>query len=571
MKTKPNQMKLIALLFAAIFTTYSCTDKEDFITIDPVDPTPTSTQKMYFNGKIFTVNDSKPWAEALVIDGNRILFVGTNTEATSFAEEGVTKIDLQGRLVLPGFHDVHMHPMEVGSTTTTFILNEVETNAENFKNAISSASINNPDVAWLIGFGHSINTLFDATRSPLEIIDEAVSDRPVIIMEQTSHSMWVNSKALEMAGITTSTRDPQGGIIMKDGGALNGILIDNAGDIVFQQAVAALNDANGEYDGMVDYVLPELAKHGITSVSDARTYWKRNQHQTWKNLENDGKLTARFNLGLWAYPAEDDASQIASLKGLFSNNENSLLKINQIKLYSDGITHNTTAALNSNYLIDYFEQPTNNGLNYFTQNRIAMYIQELESTGFDFHIHSIGNRGVHEALNAIEQSGTPNGRHRLTHVEIVDSGDLNRFSQLNVTADAQVAGEFSQPHFWSDNDYLIGSGLSNNLIPIKSLTEANARLTLSSDWNVSSLNPFVGIQNAVTRAPQNISLENAIKAYTINGAYVMRQENKVGSLEAGKLADFVVIDRDIFTIATTQINQARVVLTVFNGNEIYRR
>jgi predicted amidohydrolase YtcJ len=383
--------------------------------------------------------------------------------------------------------------------------------------------------------------------------------------------MWVNSKALEMAGITVSTPDPQGGIIMKDNGVLNGILIDNAGDIVFQQAIAALNDARGEYDGMVNYVLPELSKHGITSVSDARTYWKRNQHQTWKDLERDGRLTARFNLGLWAYPAADDISQIASLKALFSNDENSLLKINQIKLYSDGITHNTTAAMNSNYLIDYFNQPTNNGLNYFSQNRIATYIQELESTGFDFHIHTIGNRGVKEALNAIQQSGTPSGRHRLTHVEIVDAGDISRFAQLNVTADAQVAGEFSQPSFWSENDYLIGSGLSNNIIPIKSLTEANARLTLSSDWNVSSINPFVGIQNAVTRAPQNISLELAVKSYTINGAYVMRQENKVGSLEVGKLADFVILDRDIFTIPTTQINQTKVVLTVFNGNEIYRR
>ncbi|MFY0628866.1 MAG: amidohydrolase [Flavobacteriaceae bacterium] len=568
MKTRSNKMNLIALLFTIVFSTTSCSNKEP---IEPVVVTPTSSQKMYFNGKIFTINDSNPWAEALVIEGNKILFVGSNTDATSFAEQGVTKIDLQGRVVLPGIHDVHMHPMEVGSTTTSFSLSETVTNAENYKSTISNAAASNPNAAWIIGFGHSINTLFDANRSPLEIIDDAVSDKPVIIMEQTSHSMWVNSKALQLAGITTTTPNPQGGIIMKENGVLNGILIDNAGDIVFQQAVAALNDASGEYTGMTTYVLPELAKHGITSVSDARTYWKRGQHETWKNLERDGKLTARFNLGLWAYPAEDDLSQIASLKALFSNNENSLLKINQIKVYSDGITHNTTAALNSNYLVDYFNQPTNNGLNYFTQNRLAMYIQELESTGFDFHIHTIGNRGVKEALNAIQQSGTSNGRHRLTHVEMVDATDISRFAQLNVTADAQVAGEFTQPHFWSENDYLVGSALSNNLIPIKSLTNANARLTLSSDWNVSSINPFVGIQNAVTRSPQNISLENAIKAYTINGAYVMRQENKVGTLEVGKLADFVVLDRDIFTISNTQISQTKVVLTVFNGNEIYRR
>ncbi|WP_299105743.1 amidohydrolase [uncultured Tenacibaculum sp.] len=560
-------MKLVVILLSIILSTKSCTKKEE---ID-VHGQGNSTQKLYFNGKIYTVNDKQPWAEALIIHKNKIVFVGTNTEAENQLEKGAEKIDLQGKLVLPGFHDVHMHPMEVGSTTTVFELNEEEDNAENYITAIKKAARENPNLEWIIGFGHSIGTLLEAKRNPLDIIDEAVSDRPVIIMEQTSHSMWINSKGLELAGITKDSKNPQGGIIMKEKGELLGILIDNAGDVVFQQAVAALNDANGEYDGMVNYVLPELAKHGITSVSDARTYWKRAQHKTWKNLAADNKLTARFNLGLWAYPTANDAAQISSLKTLFSNNENSFLRINQIKLYSDGITHNTTAALHSNYKEDYFGLATNNGLNYFSQDRIAKYIQELEAVGFDFHIHAIGNRGVSEALNAIEQSGTVKGRHRLTHVEMVDIADLNRFKKLNVTADAQVAGAFTQPHHWHENDYLLGSALANNLVPIKSLKDAGARVTLSSDWNVSSLNPFIGIQNAVTRAPQNISLADAIKSYTINGAYVMRQENKVGSLEVGKLADFVVVDKNIFDIPINQIKTAKIVKTIFNGKEIYKK
>ncbi len=561
-----KKMKILALIFSLILTTKSCTKKEDINSIIPI--VTKSTQKMYFNGKIFTVNDKQPWAEAIIVDKNKIVFVGSNIEADKRVEAAADKIDLKGKVVLPGFHDVHMHPMEVGSTTTTFVLKENETNAENYITTIKKAANDNPNVAWIIGFGHSINTLLEAQRNPLEIIDEAVSNRPVIIMEQTSHSMWLNSKALELAGISITTPNPQGGIIMKNNGKLNGILIDNAGDVVFQQAISALNDSNGEYNGMVEYVLPELAKHGITSVSDARTYWKRDQHKTWKNLADNNKLTARFNLGLWAYPTADDVSQISALKALFSNDENSLLKINQIKLYSDGITHNTTAALHSDYHENYFNEPTNNGLNYFTEVRIATYIKELESVGFDFHIHAIGNRGVTESLNAIEQSGTSKGRHRLTHVEMVTSTDMNRFKQLNVTADAQVTGEFTQPQYWHDNDHLLGSDLAENQVPIKSLKDAGARLTLSSDWNVSTLNPFVGIQNAITRIPQNILLEEAIKAYTINGAYVMRQEDKVGSLEVGKLADFIVLDNDIFTIPSNQINKTKVILTIFNGKEI---
>lgn len=561
-----KKMKLITILFSVVFATKSCSS-------DPKIPTKfseTSTEKLYYNAKIFTVDDANPWAEAILIDGNKILFVGSNTEAEKKANKNATKIDLKGKLILPGFHDVHMHPMEVGSTTTAFVLNEEETDVENYISTIQKASKDNPNVEWLIGFGHSINTLFNAKRNPLQIIDEAVSDRPVIIMEQTSHSMWINSKGLELAGITKDSPNPQGGIIMKEKGELLGILIDNAGDVVFQQAVASLNDADGEYDGMVSYVLPELAKHGITSVCDARTYWKREQHKIWQDLAADNKLTARFNLGLWAYPTKDDATQIASLKKLFSNNENSLLKINQIKLYSDGITHNTTAALHQNYKEDIFGLPTNNGLNYFTQERISKYIKELEMVGFDFHIHAIGNRGVTEALNAIEQSGTSEGRHRLTHVEMVDVADMNRFKQLNVTADVQVAGDFTQPAYWHDNDHLLGAELADNQVPIKSLKNASARITLSSDWNVSSLNPFVGIQNAVTRIPQNISLEEAIKAYTVNGAYVMRQETKVGSLKAGKLADFIVVDQNIFTTPANQINKTKVVLTIFDGKEVYK-
>lgn len=561
-----KKMKILALIFSLILTTKSCTKKEDINSIIPI--VTKSTQKMYFNGKIFTVNDKQPWAEAIIVDKNKIVFVGSNIEADKRVEAAADKIDLKGKVVLPGFHDVHMHPMEVGSTTTTFVLKENETNAENYITTIKKAANDNPNVAWIIGFGHSINTLLEAQRNPLEIIDEAVSNRPVIIMEQTSHSMWLNSKALELAGISITTPNPQGGIIMKNNGKLNGILIDNAGDVVFQQAISALNDSNGEYNGMVEYVLPELAKYGITSVSDARTYWKRDQHKTWKNLADNNKLTARFNLGLWAYPTADDVSQISALKALFFNDENSLLKINQIKLYSDGITHNTTAALLSNYHEDYFNEPTNNGLNYFTETRIATYIKELESVGFDFHIHAIGNRGVTESLNAIEQSGTSKGRHRLTHVEMITSADINRFKQLNVTADAQVTGEFTQPQYWHDNDHLLGTDLAENQVPIKSLKDAGARLTLSSDWNVSTLNPFVGIQNAITRIPQNILLEEAIKAYTINGAYVMRQEDKVGSLEVGKLADFIVLDNDIFTIPSNQINKTKVILTIFNGKEI---
>ena len=373
-----------------------------------------------------------------------------------------------------------------------------------------------------------------------------------------------------LSKLLQSCANPEGGIIMRDAnGEATGILVDNAGNMLLQLALAPTpTREQNDYLGLTEFGLPELAKYGITSVCDARTYWKRNHHAIWKRVEDEGKLTVRANLGLWAYPSEDDASQLAMLKSLYSNDANSLLKINQIKLYSDGIIHSTTAAMHDDYLVDIFGMSTNNGLNYFTKQRIASYVAELESTGFDFHIHALGNRAVSESLDAIEQSGTSNGRHRLTHVEYVRPVDYPRFAELNVTADAQVAGDFTKPEFWNDNDHLVGSAVATNIIPIKSLTAANARITLSSDWDVSTVNPFVGLQNAVTRSPQELTLEQAVAAYTINAAYVMRQETIVGSLEADKEADFIILDRNIFEIQPTDINKTKVVDTYLRGVKV---
>lgn len=528
---------------------------------------------LFINGKIYTVNPNQPWAEAMLIIDGIIESIGSNQEVQQKAQASVTTVDLQGKMILPGIHDVHMHPLEAASDNFLFVLDETETDPENYTADIQQAVQQNPNTEWILGWGYDIYTVFDATREPVDILDEISTSKPIAVMEQTSHSMWVNSKALELAGITAASDNPIGGIIMKDeNGDPNGLLIDNAGNLIVDLAIASIpNNAQNDYEGLVNTALPELAKNGITSICDARTYWKRDHHLTWQRVEEDGQLTVRANLGLWLYPTEDDVSQIATLRSLYQNDPNSFLKINQIKLYADGIIINTTSAMLQNYSIDLFKLATNNGLNYVEENRIAQYISALESIGFDFHIHTIGNRGVREALNAIEQNGSSNGRHRLTHVEYVDPADIPRFAQLNVTADVQVAGDFTKPENWHENDELIDPSLNNNFIPLKSLQQANARITLSSDWDVSSLNPFIGMQNAVTRFPQELTLEEVVRAYTINAAYVMRQENIVGSLEVGKEADFIILNQNIFEVASEQLSRTEVLATYLQGELIYKK
>lgn len=534
---------------------------------------PTNKDQLYINGKIYTVNEKQPWADAMIVRKGKIIALGTNQEVQDVASENAVIIDLENKMVMPGIHDVHLHPLEAASNSFQFILNQTETDPENYAQDIKIAVLENQKSTWILGWGHDIYTLLDATRKPIEILDEISTTKPIVIMEQTSHSIWANSKALEIAGIDSTTPNPNGGVIMKDEkGRPNGILLDNSGNLIIDIAIASIpNNEENDYDGLVNFALPELAKNGITSICDARTYWKRNHHLTWQRVENEKKLTVRANLGLWLYPTDNDAKQINILKSLYSNKAESFLKINQIKLYSDGIAINTTAAMQDDYLIDLLNLPTNNGVNYVPQNRIALYISALEPIGFDFHIHTIGNRGVNEALNAIEKSGTANGRHRLTHIEYIDPFDYGRFKALNITADAQVSGDFTKPENWHDNDDFVSVSLNNSIVPLKDLKQAEARLTLSSDWDVSPLNPFVGMQNAITRTPQEISLADAIRAYTINASYVMRQEDRVGSLEVGKEADFIILDQNIFEVPPNQINRTKVLKTYLQGKLIFER
>jgi hypothetical protein len=503
-----------------------------------------------------------------------IEFIGATEEALELASDEAELIDLNGKMVMPGIHDVHMHPLEAMSPFSgTCLLDSSVEDAEDYISELKQCAPEQIATDWVLGFGHSVFTLLETTRHPKEILDEAIPDKPVAIMEETSHSLWINSKAMEIVGITKNTPNPPGGVIVKDAktGEPTGLLFDSTGDAIMDLAWAPTEEIlELNYEGLLE-ALELLNENGITSVCEARTYWKRNFQDAWLKAEHEGTLSVRAILDLWAYPGMDDDEQIKALKTLYQNDPDSLLRISQIKVYDDGILINSTAAMLEPYLETLGEIPSNNGINYFSEERLTRYIRELEPVGFDFHIHAIGDRGVREALNAIEQGQQGQGRHRLTHLEIVNPADYPRFKQLNVIADMQVAGDFAQPSHWHENDFLIGER-AEPLIPLKDLFEAGAKITLSSDWDVSVLNPFIGMQNALTRKPQHLTrLEDVIAAYTINGAYTMRQEDKVGSLEVGKHADLIVLNQNLFEIPVNRINKTKVLMTFLAGELVYER
>ncbi|MFT4878195.1 MAG: putative amidohydrolase YtcJ [Flavobacteriales bacterium] len=557
-----NPLFLIRALITLTFLLMCTSSKAQFASV------------VYENGIIYTSNENQGFVESIAILDGVFLSVGTNEETAQFIGSDTEVIDLEGKVVLPGLHDVHIHLLEASAAGEgTCTLNAFEPDLWQLGQDLEECNPQANSNGWIFAWGHSIFTLLESSETPKAVLDFYFPDIPVVCMEETSHSAWVNSAALAALSIDGGTPDPEGGHIVKFGGEATGLLLDSAGDLAFDMALSVNDEVEmANYNGLVDFGLPAIAALGITSICEGRTYWKRNYIETWEAVKNNGALTARVTLAPWAYPSDEDEEQLEMLASLY-NEGDELLKVDQIKLYIDGITLGGTAALDQPYVYN-FGWPFNQGLNYFTQERLQNYIEILELIGYDFFIHSIGNRGTFEVLNAIEEARETNGdvgaRHRVTHVEIVNASDIPRFEELNVGADGQVTAYWSQPNQWSENSFLVGDELAEDMIPLKSLEDAGANITLSSDWDVSSMNPFRSIQNAVTRIPQNMaSVENAVDAKTINSAYALSQEEYTGSIEAGKLADFICIDRNIFEIPENQIAQTQVTLTVLGGVVVY--
>lgn len=520
------------------------------------------------NARIYTVNSAQPWAEALAIDEEgTILAVGSAAEVDEYADDDTEVVDLEGRLVLPGFQDSHAHVLDASSEAQGDCQLDTEDGVKQWLDAIGECAEAAPG-EWLLGSGFALHTLLEAGGSPRALLDEVVADRPIAIMEETSHSYWLNSKALQLAGIEAAKGNPEGGVILRDEqGKPTGIVLDNAGDLVMDKALPPSKALQEVYYQAVLYGQDELARNGITSVADARVFWRRGHFEAWQRAAREDQLKARTTLGLWAYPQLDDDEQLADLKALYAPGDaDSLLHVSQIKLYVDGIVHNTTARLRQPYQHS-LAGVDPRGLYYFTPERLQRYARELSAAGFDLHIHTIGDQAVRDALDAIAQA-TP-GRHRLTHVELVDAADLPRFRQLDVIADFQPSRYFT-PSFLNDNQPLIGQR-AYQMLPMRALYDSGARVTLSSDWDVNPLSPLGIMQNALGLGARGLpNLEAAIHAYTLGAAYTLRQEQDTGSLEVGKQADLLVLDRDIFKLPSNQISQAKVLWTLLGGEEVYR-
>ncbi|MEZ9548975.1 MULTISPECIES: amidohydrolase [Vibrio] len=535
-----------------------------------------------------TASDSRVFTDAIiyghyesnsiVTQNGKISFIGSEQQARQFASSDAEFIDLKQNFVLPGFIDNHNHVFEAASELGGTCELDSEATLEEQIPYLEACKINADTVGrgWLMGYGFSLESTLDSDSeyTPLEIIDSVFPDRPVVIMEQTSHSMWVNSKALKIARISPQSPDPQGGAYLKDpaSGKLNGILLDNAGDQVMEMAWNSQSELfEQSYQGLM-YGLEEAAAHGITTIGDGRMYWKRGWYDVWLEAEQNQDLTARVSLRPWVYPSMALPSQLEVFEKMYSDDKSRLLLVEQVKMYSDGIFINGTAKTLAPYLDTYLPSSPN-GLNYIPPAQMKQWLTALEKIGFSAHIHAIGDGAVRESLDAIESVRKQGSQkpYTLTHVELINDEDVPRFKQLGVTADFQVGSDYVAQHNHEWANAFLGARRAKAMMNLDAILKTDANITLSSDWNVHDINPLVGIANSLIMGKTGLTdIYTAIDAYTLNAAKSLGIDDITGTIEVGKSADFAILDKDITTLSARGIAKTQVLMTVLRGDVVYQ-
>lgn len=528
-----------------------------------------------YNGAVYTVNEDQPWAEAVAIKDGIIVYVGEDEGVEVYIGEETEVVDLAGEMVMPGFQDPHLHVLEAGLNETLCFVSEFG-RPNQYINEVRDCAADQGDKDWVFAVGADMRHLLEFNRLPIDVLDEAVPDRPVLVLGNLGHGAWLNSLAMEAVGYDVMEVDPAGGIIVYDpiSDELTGIVLENAQQAVrtaaFPPTPANLDLA---YEGLL-IALETLAENGITSVSDAGGYWTRDHHEAWQRAYEADELTVRASNALYIFPDLPFDDQLAELEALYSNDADSLLRFNQAKIYVDGILDLGTSALNAPYLAGFgIPNVPSDGFLYFSPAVLDEYAVELDAAGFQLHFHVTGDRGANLALNAIEAAANANNlvdqRHRLTHLYLVDVADRPRFNELDVIADFQLAPSSTEPEYV---DYLrqhLG-GRTDELLPAFDLLEQGVPVVISSDWDADELSPFAKIEALLSSDIVDVpELETLIRMMTLDVAYLLHQEERTGSIEVGKYADLIILDRNLFEIRTNRIGQTQVLQTLLGGRAVF--
>ena len=547
-------------------------------------------------GKIFTVDDDKPWAQAVAIKGGKFVYVGDDDGATAFVSNETQTSDLDGRLVIPGMVDSHAHPGLIDLDPPAGSL--PETNQEDILAAVKAYADSNPELEWLHMCCFPVGLYGNGRVGPNKRdLDGFVPDRPVWITSDIGHSAWVNSKALEILGIDRNTPDPLPGIsyfVRDENGDPNGWIKElywNFGEDIFPV------DTERHEKGMSGF-LNYLSRFGVTTVYDAgNEEFDDRVYAFMANLDRDGKLPLRYEGTFDAFIPEQIDVAIAEMQRFRQIYGGKRLRFNTIKMYIDGTNENRTGAM----LEAYEDDPGNMGTTMMTVTEVRDFLLKLHDAKMDLHVHVVGDRGVRTILDAVEAAGnTVDGalypRVTISHLDIIDPADYSRIKELGVTAN--YTPWWHGVNFNDPVSYALGPERYARTLILKPLFDLGAVVTFSSDdWSYPALSPFLGMQVGHNRqypaewtsakeleamiqqgyepsawrgpASEMLDLELMIRGYTINGAYQLRMEDQIGSIEVGKLADLVVLDENLFEMDPYDIHTIKPSAVMMEGELIH--
>ena len=558
------------LLSLVIFLTFSCFNNYQ------------SADIIIFSS-VYTVDNRIPWADALAVKRDKIIFVGNKEGALKFKSDSTVIINKPDGMVLPGFIDTHVHLLWGGIEMSECRLSDL-TSSQQILSAIATYIEKYPNREWIRGNGWSLPAFLNGNPSK-ELLDEIVSDRPVYLLSADGHSAWVNSKALALAGVDRYTKNPKNGRIERNpmNGEPSGILREDAMNLVEAFIPPYTKE---QIDKGLFLSVKEASKVGITAILDAGTesYKSKNPDisrydglDAYRDATGYKTIPLRINATQYVSPESWREDLVKIKKRRFKNEYGAM---NTVKIFSDGVIEAGTASL-----LDSYEGTNNNGILNWVPDTLKKVVTLYDSAGFQIHFHAIGDRAIRTTLDAFEYARNINGskdiRHMISHVQLIHPQDLVRFKELDIIASFQPLWAYPDQYIKELTLPVLGSVRSKWNYPINSLLLTGARITGGSDWSVTSLNPLYGIEVAVTRQePGNpdgdilykeeaVDLETILKAYTLDGAYSLFKDHEIGSIEIGKLADIIILDRNLFDISAHEIHKAKVVMTMFNGEIVY--
>jgi len=528
------------------------------------------------NGGIYTVDDERRWAEAAAVRDGVFVAVGANSEIESLIGPATRVLDLAGHMALPGFHDAHVHPSHGGYSLLGCDLSGLAS-VQAIIDAVRDCAAEGGG-EWLEGHAFDLS-LFGQDGPHKALLDAIARERPIVLWASDGHNAWANSAALERAHINAETPDPALGVIERDAdGSPSGTLRETAQELL--RAALPQRTPQSRVEALRAGIR-HLNTQGVTSFIDASVALE--DYEAYRTLEQSGELSARVVTSL-TYEGGYAGNNVDAFEQTLAGRkayESGRINHDSVKLFLDGVLEGETAAL----VEPYVGMNGKRGELIFQPEELNAAVTRFDAMGLQVHMHAIGDRAVRAGLDAVaaarRQNGPSDNRHHMAHLQLIHVDDIERFGDLETTANFQALWAWPDAWIMELNLPVLGEERVQGMYPIASVARAGGRIVGGSDWNVSSANPLEAIETAIRRQDpsatdgpvlngnERVDLAAMLDAYTINGAWLMHQEQRVGSIEVGKRADIVVLDRNLFTIPVTDISDAEILVTLVDGEIVW--